>query len=207
MIQQVNLYQDCVKPGVHTPLLNTYTGSLAAAALIGTAFSLYLFWTLHSAEQQLQLAKQNLSSEQTRVAQLLANQPKQALDPLLAQQVKQLQTATAELKLTLQLLADNSASGAEGFSKYFQAFGNQAIPEVWLSSVYIDEQKHIIDLQGSTFQANKIAYFLQRLQNEPIFHGQSFAKLTLQKSATLTEQLDFSISTHIEPLPDHDHVQ
>ncbi|MEQ1529103.1 MAG: PilN domain-containing protein [Methylococcales bacterium] len=206
MIQQINLYQDCLKSGQSRSGFSTYVNGIIAVLVLGVLLSLYTFWQLHSTEQQLSVVKKNLDAEQTHLKQLIAGLPSQEADPLLAQQLKQLQTSTTELKQTLQLL-HNNADWPEGFSKYLQALANQANPEVWLTSIYVDEQKHLLTLKGSTLKAEKIAVFLQQLQKEPIFKGLAFAKLLILQSETNPKQLDFNISTSIEAQPAQDHDQ
>jgi hypothetical protein len=207
MIQQVNLYQDCVKPGKNTPELNLYTGSALAFVLFATVYSAYLSWDLYSSKNHLSDLKQTLAKEQAVVSDLITRLPKNELDPLLASQIKEFQSSTAQLRQTLQLLNDKDPNVPDGFSKYFQALSQQAIPEVWLTSIYINEQKHIFYLQGSANKANKVAYFLQQLQKESIFEGQAFAKLTMLKSVKNPDQFDFTVSTSIEPLPEKDHAE
>lgn len=207
MIQQVNLYQDSLKPGQNPAGLNSYTGKLLVATLIGCLFSAYFLWELHSAKQQLAQIQLQLANVKDHTNQIIASHPKQELDPLLAEQAKQLQTSTGELKQALALLNNKNSAWPDGFSKYFEAFGNQAVSEVWLTSIYIDEQKQLINLEGSTFKADKIAYFLQQLQKEPIFEGQSFARMVMLESEKNPGQLDFNLSTNIEPIAKQDHAE
>ncbi len=207
MMQQINLYQDCFRLDNQAPGLNRYSVGLLVTVVAGVAFSLYLFWQVHSAAQQLNLVKQQQAAEQQRIDHLIAKLPKPEPDPLLAEKIKQLQTSTTQLRQTLQLLNNKNSAWPEGFAKYFQALANQAVTDVWLTSIYIDEQKRILNLKGSTFKPDKIAYFLQQLQKEPLLAGISFAEMTMLKSEKNPEQLDFTASTHIEPEANPNHAR
>lgn len=199
MKQQVNLYQDILRQGQNKSGVNLYWFGLSATVLLFIGFSVYLASNLKSAETQVQQLRQNLSAEQARVTQISAKIPNQEIDTQLAAEVTQWQNMLVELTQTIQLLSSQSS----GFSSYLQALSDQSIPEVWLRAIYLHGQQQIINIEGSTFQPEKIPYFLQQLQKEPIFNGQSFAKLIVQKSEKIPSQLDFKLSTTLEAKKDH----
>lgn len=203
MKQQVNLYQDILRQGQNKSGVNLYWFGLSAIALLFIGFSVYLASNLKSAETQVQQLRQNLSAEQARVTQISAKIPNQEIDTQLAAEVTQWQNMLVELTQTIQLLSSQSS----GFSNYLQALSDQSIPEVWLRAIYLHGQQQIINIEGSTFQPEKIPYFLQQLQKEPIFNGQSFAKLIVQKSEKIPSQLDFKLSTTLEAADKKDHAQ
>ncbi len=111
-----------------------------------------------------------------------------------------------ELTQALKLLSGKSADQSPGFSSYFLALSNQAIPGVWLSALYLDGQQQLINIEGSTFKPEKIPYFLQQLQKEPIFNGHTFAKLAMQKSEEIPNQIDFKLSTTLDAPDKKDHA-
>lgn len=207
MIQQVNLYQDILRQGQNKSDVNPYWVGLPAIALLVIGISVYLMWNVKNTETQIQQLRQNLNAEQARVTLIASTIPKQEIDTQLAAEVTQWQNMLDELTQTLHLLSGKSTDQSPGFSNHLQALSNQSIPDVWLTALYLDEQQHIIDIKGSTFKPEKIPYFLQQLQKEPVFNGHSFAKLVMQKSATVPNQLDFKLDTTLETLDKKDHAQ
>jgi cell division protein FtsB len=207
VIQQVNLYQDILRKGHHKSVINPYWVGVLTIALLFVGFSAYLSWNLKNTETQLQQLRQNLAAEQARVALSSSKIPKQELDTQLAAEVAQWQTMLDELTQTMQLLSGQITDRSSGFSNYFQALSDQSIPEVWLSALYLDGRQQIINIAGSTFKPEKIPYFLQQLKKEPIFNGHTFAKLMMQQSEEITDQMDFKLSTTLDAPDKKDHVQ
>ncbi|MGZ4992335.1 MAG: hypothetical protein ACXV8S_16420, partial [Methylobacter sp.] len=152
-------------------------------------------WDLTSTETQIQQFRLNLESEKTKVNLISSKIPKQDIDEQLVAEVGQWQSMVNELTQTMQLLSGKITDQAPGFSNYFQALSNQSIPDVWLSALYLNGPKQIINLEGSTFKPEKIPYFLQQLQKEPIFNGHTFARLIMQQSEDIPNQMDFKLST------------
>ncbi|MDO9047481.1 MAG: PilN domain-containing protein [Methylobacter sp.] len=207
MIQQVNLYQDILNQGRKKSGINLYWVGLSVIALLLVGFSVYLTWNTKNTETHVQQLRQNLEVEHARVNLISSNIPKQEIDTQLAAEVAQWQNMLDELTQTMQLLSDKSTDQSPGFSSYFQALSNQSIPDVWLSALYLDEQQQVINIEGSTFKPEKIPYFLQQLQKEPIFNGYSFAKLIMQQSKTMPNQMDFKLSTTLDAPDKKDHAQ
>jgi hypothetical protein len=82
-----------------------------------------------------------------------------------------------------------------GFSSYFSAFARQSIADVWLNNIIINEEKQHIKIAGSSFNAERIPVFLQKLQNETVFKGKKFARLLMTQDDDNHQQINFSITT------------
>ena len=207
MIQQVNLYQDSIKDQPYRSDFNRYLGGLLAFALLLMSVSAYVLWNNRVLEAQIQQSQNNLQSELGQVALMTAKIPKQDINTQLAAEVTFLKSQLDELTQVMQLLSAKSTMQSLGFSGYLQALSNQVVSEVWLNSLYIDEQMQVINLEGSTFQPDKVPYFLQQLQKELIFNGHTFAKLVMEKSEDIPEQMDFKLSTLMDVDGKKDHVK
>jgi len=206
MIQQVNLYQDILNQGRNKSGLTSYWLGLSAGILVLICVSAYLTWSAKNTETQIQQLLQTLEVEQARLNLIASKIPKQDLDAQLAADVVQWQNTLDELTHAMQLLSGKIADQSPGFSNYFQALSNQSIPDVWLRALYLNGQEQIINIEGSTFKPEKIPYFLQQLQKEPIFNGHTFAKLIMQTSEEMPNQMDFKLSTSLEAPDKKDHA-
>jgi Tfp pilus assembly protein PilN len=100
----------------------------------------------------------------------------------------------------VDLLTSKDSIAAQGFSRYFQALANRSVADIWFTHLYFDGTQQHIQLEGSTFKPQQIAYFLQQLQAESVFHGQSFATLMMDSSKENAKQLDFTLSSTLEPI-------
>jgi hypothetical protein len=196
--QQVNLYKEILKQKQHKSGLNLYWLGPSVIALLFASFSGYLIWQLNNTEIQVQNHIKDLEAEQAKVNQISAQIPNQNIDAQLATEVEQWQNKLTELTQAMQLLSGKVTDKSPGFSDYFQALANQSVPEVWLRALYLNRQQQVINIEGSTFKPEKIPFFLQQLQKEPIFNGHTFAKLIMQKSEAISDQLDFKLNTTLE---------
>lgn len=207
MIQQVNLYQDILRQEQAKSGISLYWLSLSAVILLFIGFSGYLIWNGKNTETQVQQLRQDLAAEQAKVMLISSQIPKQEINPQLAAEVTQWQSMLDELTQTLKLLSGKGAEQSPGFSSYFQALSNRSIPDVWLSALYLGGQQQIIIIEGSTFKPEKIPYFLQQLQKEPIFNGHTFAKLAMQQAEKIPGQIDFKLSTTLDAPDRKDNAQ
>ncbi|MGZ5050640.1 MAG: PilN domain-containing protein [Methylobacter sp.] len=197
MIQQVNLYKDILKQQ-NKANVNPHWLGLLAIVFLFAGFSAYLIWRLNDIDFQVQEQTKILAAQQALTSQLSAQIPKQEVDNHLVAEITQQQNMLAELRQAMQLLSGRLTDKSPGFSSYFLALANQSIPEIWLKTLYFNSQQQIINIEGSTFNPEKLPYFLQQLQKEPIFNGHTFAKLVMQKAETNPEQMDFNLSTTLE---------
>jgi hypothetical protein len=207
MIQQVNLYRDILRQEQNKVGINLYWVGTAAVTLLFIGLSIYLMSNTKNTEVQVQQLRQDLSTEQSRVNLILSKIPKQEVNTQLAAEVALWQNMLDELTQAVQQLSGKGTDQSPGFSSYFQALSNQSIPDVWLRALYLNGQQQIINIEGSTFKPEKIPYFLQQLQKEPIFNGHTFAKLMMQQSEEIPSQMDFKLNTILEVPDIKDHAQ
>jgi len=200
MIQQINLYQDILKQGQAKPVINNTFFGLIVIILLIIGYSIYLVLDLDSTKKSLVLAKQQLSEAETRVKLNQVQYPRQQINSLLSQEVSRSQTLLASLSRVIELLTDKNSDQTQGFSRYFSALARQSIADVWLTNIVINGQKHSLKLQGSTYKPEKIAVFLQKLHDESVFRGRSFAKLIMEEVEKTDNQIDFIVSSSSELL-------
>lgn len=197
MIQQVNLLPE--KLGRHTGIgFNSYLLSIAlsCAAMIGV--SSYNGYQLNSLETQSLQLQQQLQRLTAQVSTLQAPNPQN--DALFNQELQQSQALYQSLAQVVELLADKQTDQTQGFSRYLAALAGQSDPSVWLNRITIDAVGNDIELQGSSFKPEQIPYLLQRLQTTSAFKGRHFARLGMRQSEKAEEQIDFTVSSNLNPV-------
>jgi hypothetical protein len=204
MIQQVNLYQEIFQSRSR-PVINPYILGLTVVLLVLIGISVYITVNLNSTKYSLQQAKQQLRKAETHVQLLQVQYPKQQINTLLTQEISRSQNVLASLSQVIHLLTDKKSDQTQGFSRYFSALARQSIPDVWLRTIYINAQTNNLELQGSTYTAEKIPVFIQKLQNESVFQGKHFEKLIITQSKESENQIDFTVSSTAEPLEQENH--
>lgn len=204
MIQQVNLYQDKVKGVQNSTALLYYAAGILAFPLLLMLTSFYLLFDVNTLKVEVEKTRQNLSDEESRVTNLMERLPKQQNDAVFSDQIKLLQDKLNELSQTFNVLTQQKNAAQQGFSEYFQALAEQSVPDIWLSKIHIIGSRRIINLEGSTYKPEQVPYLLQQLENEPVFHGQTFAKLIMQKSEQKPGQINFKLNTTTDPKDSND---
>lgn len=197
MIQQINLYQLGSRQSItlwRNPYLLTLLGVVLYLVVVGGISSEQL------ADSQAKLkALQNEQTQlQSRLQTLQSQFPDQQSDALLNQEIQHTQTVQHSLSRILGLLADDQTDQTRGFSGYLTALATQSDSKAWLTGIQIDGTSSSIRLQGSTFKPENIALLLQRLQHTDAFKNRQFAKLSIQQSASVSEQVDFDVSSHFK---------
>jgi hypothetical protein len=204
MKQQINLYQGIIRQDEDSSFLNLYSGGFIVIALLLMGIGLYSLLNVSKLKAQVEQARQNLIAEEARITDLMSKLPKQESDSVIVSQVTLLQNKVNELSRTVQLLTEQNSDMTEGFSHHFQALADQSIPDIWLSRIYIIGPRRIVNLEGSTFKSEQIPRFLQLLQKEPVFQGQTFAKLNMLKSEKIPGQIDFNLNTTTDLRDSHE---
>ncbi|NOT86017.1 MAG: PilN domain-containing protein [Methylococcaceae bacterium] len=207
MMQQVNLYKDILKAEQKQHNLLLYAIVLMALSLCVIGFSVYREWDLLNLEKLAVQSRKELGKVKTQVEQLVALQPPSEISASLTAEVADWQSSLDELMQTMHLMDDKRSGHSTGFSAYFQAFSRQSSAEVWLTNISIRGLQQTIDLEGSTFTPQAVPVFLQKLQQEPIFAGKTFAKLVMIPSEKVPGQLDFKLSALLDTAEDKAHVK
>lgn len=197
MIQQVNLYQDSRRlnksHGLYYHLL-----AISSVFLFLIVYSSLTAWNTYQLKNAVQLKKSNLGQTEDRLKLLQIQHPKPQINSLLVAEVSRSQNRLNSLTQIVQLLTANESDQIQGFSKYFHALASQPSNDVWLEEIGINNNVQDVSLKGSTFKPEQIALFLQQLQEQPAFHGKTFARLAIEKSESRPSQVDFTLSTTIK---------
>ena len=204
MIQQVNLYQEILQQN-QSRRINAYLLGLIVIILLLTGMSIYITLDLNNTKNSLQQAKQQLREAETRIQLLQVQYPVQQINTLLTQEISHSQNILASLSQVIHLLTDKKSDQTQGFSRYFSALARHSISDVWLTTIYINGQTNNLQLQGSTYIAEKIPVFIQKLHNESVFQGKHFKKLIMSQAEEAENQIDFTVSSTTELLEHENH--
>jgi hypothetical protein len=205
MIQQVNLYQEILQQNQSRQVISPYILGLIVIILLLIGISVYIIVDLNNTKNNLQQAKLQLREAETRIQLIQAQYPVQQINTLLAQEITRTQNILASLSRVIHLLTDKKSDQTQGFSQYFSALARQSISDVWLTTIYINAQTNNFQLQGSTYIAEKIPVFIQKLHKESVFQGKHFEKLIMSQNKESENQIDFTVSSTTEPLERENH--
>lgn len=198
MIQQINLYQDNLGNNSQSNL-NHYLLAILASIVFLLSISGLSWYQIGTQKSQRRLLQDQLQQSTTELLALQSKLPIQQNDALIDQEIQRSQTLYQNLSRIMELLADAPQDQVQGFSHYLTALAEQADSTAWLSRIRINNVSNDISLDGSSFQPQSIPLLLQRLQTTTAFKERSFASLSIQQSDKAPEQIDFSVSSSLNP--------
>ena len=198
-MQQINLYQASLR----TPRqwLSVPQLAIAASVLIGIlgAFSAGQWWWLGRSDAQLQAAKQQQMQLTQRIEQLSKQLALSSNDTELKKTLSDKESELQDKQYVLQALTGKHFGNTSGFAEQFTGLARQHVSGVWLTGLFIHDGGEKLNLEGSTYEAELVPRFLQRLAQEPSFQGIEF-KTMLMLRVDKSAQINFDLrSTPKEP--------
>lgn len=195
MIQQINLYHKKLKPSTDRNPFTLYVSALALLLIALIGYCGFIFYEISILESEIQLAQNQQTEAEDRLQHIEAQYPKQQINNLLVTEIASMRNRLKAFRKLVNSSSNIQSDQTQGFSRYFMALANQTTSEAWLNRIFINSQDNAIILQGSTFKSATLPVLLQQLQQETVFHGKKFARLSMKQSTQQPSQIDFTVSS------------
>jgi len=179
--QQINLFNPAFQPQkkiVSAPMMGLSLLVLVAGI---AALSLVLDAKTGRMEQEFAADAAQLARKQARLASVNAEFAPRTKSPELEAQILQAEAQLAALRHVSGVLERGELGQAQGFGGYFKAFARQSVPGLWLTGVTVDGEN--IGIKGRTTDPATVPAYIQRLTQEPLLQGKSFASLQIGQAA------------------------
>lgn len=194
MEQQVNLFH----PIFRTPktvfslrAILLVLGVLLAGLGLVTMATQWKHGVLQNERQQLEARRAQATQ---RLQSLNDNLGPRQSDPLLAEQLADLQAVRQQKLESLQVLSQGNVDESSGFSSYLDALAQRRIKGLWLNNILIDDGGLSLTLAGRTHHQALVPAYLELLAQEQVYAGKQFAELRLDRVAD-SEDFNFVLST------------
>ncbi|MCC2972618.1 PilN domain-containing protein [Massilia sp. IC2-476] len=182
-VQQINLFNPAFLPQkkvVSAPMMGVSLLVLVAGiAVIGAA--------LHAAtgrmERERDAEAERLVRKQARLATVNAQFAPRTRSAGLETQIAQAEAQLAALRHVSSVLERGELGDTRGFAGYFQAFARQSVPGLWLTGVSVAGAN--IGIKGRTLDPTLVPGYINRLTQEPLLQGKSFASLQIGQAAKI----------------------
>ncbi len=210
MSQQINLFNPAFRKQRMVISAMTAVYCLAATLLVLLTFQVYFHLQIKGLDAQMRAAQKLAQSKRADVERIRGGGTQQtgsALDAEIAR-------LESELKLTRQRVEDlkgGAIGNQQGFAEYLRAFSRQSLDGLWLTGFTIGKGGEI-SINGRVMAAELVPNYIQRLNQEQVLQGRSFASLSLstpkvapapveksKEQKAPPRYLDFSLTT-AEPL-------
>ncbi len=198
MIQQINLYHKKLKPSTDSNPFTLYVSALALLLIALIGYCGFIFYEISILESEIQQAQNQQTEAEDRLQHIEAQYPKQQINNLLVTEIASMRNRLKAFRKLVNSSSNIQSDQTQGFSRYFMALANQTTSEAWLNRIFINSQDNAMILQGSTFKSATLPDLLQRLQQETVFHGKKFARLSMKQSTQQPSQIDFTVSSELK---------
>lgn len=207
MSQQINLYDPALRP--QRSLISAQrlvVAAIAVLALTGVAAALAQSW-LSARKAEARQAAEQLQASQIQVQQLSLQVADLKPDPVLQGEIERIDAQVASRAEVLAVLEKGMTAPENGYAEILRGLARKTLHGLWLTGVNIASGASAMELTGRTLDRALVAQYLQRLNEERIFAGRSFAGLRLEQAKTTDETaaagrapayLEFSLSAGLE---------
>lgn len=193
-MQQVNLYQPILRK--QEKVFSAKTLLQGNLLVLTGLLLLYTYTVMQTRNMQAQLTQvQQQRDEQTRqLAELVKQYPPKNRDASLKLRIEKEQASLQHKRRLLAAVGELGLEEDSGFSAHLTGLARQDLPQLWLQHIYLHQGKQVA-LQGSAFEAEQVAIYLQRLANETAFSGTAFQQVDIARSEEHAGRVDFLLNT------------
>jgi len=198
MRQQINLFQAALIDKSE-PLQARQVGLIMAGfAVLLILLSLFGYWQLQSADQQLaDLQQQKLESE-TRVVALEQQHPERQESILLKEEIVRTKETLVGQKQLLGYFSVRDEESNGSILGVLEGLARHRSEGVWLRRIQLDVAGNNISLAGSALRPEQVPQYLQSLGDKGVLGGQVFSRMTLARLQERPGQVDFSLESLVE---------
>lgn len=181
MSQQINLFNPVfLKQRKYFSLLTMLQafGMIIAGSLLFYGYALYQVRLLN--DQSVESAKR-YNAEQAHLVRYAAEFSPQQANQALQSEVQHLERQFTEQFELVETLKSGAVGNTSGYSGYMRAFSHQMAQGLWLTGFSMSGDGAQISLSGGVLSPELLPAYIQRLGQEPVMQGKSFATLQMQQ--------------------------
>lgn len=186
MSQQINLYDAALE---RQRVWLTATNVALACAALSVFLGAWGTWVRVQAtglEGEAANVASTLKGLQDRAAALTADLAARKPDPRLADELAAAQIEAGNRKAVLAILTKGLGPQATSFAEYLGGLARQSTSGLWLTGFAVDSDANVMEIRGRTLDPSSLPSYIQRLNNEKVFQGRSFAALQMKMAGAET---------------------
>ena len=209
MSQNINLLGPAFRKQRELLTLATVAQCLGITLVALFGYHYYLQQHVNGLAAELKSAESLLKSQQSHIDRLRgkpgAARPDAQLDADIARYENELKLA----RESVEALKGGAFGNQRGFAEYLRAFSRQSVNGLWLTGFTIAGSGEL-EIRGRVLSPDLVPSYIQRLNQEKVFAGRSFARLEMsrpkaepvaskdkdaKKAVRLPRFLEFSLAT------------
>jgi len=184
--QQVNLFNPAFLP--QKEVLGARMMGVALLVLVAGIAALGISLRARTAQMQVEAdaGAAQLARKQARLASVNTEFAPRSKSPELDNQIVDAQAQLAALRHVSSVLQRGELGDTTGFAGYFRAFARQSAPGLWLTGVTVAGNN--IGIRGRTTDPAMVPGYINRLTQEPLLQGKTFASLQIGQAEAVQTQ-------------------
>lgn len=208
MSQQINLFNPAFRKR-----RELFTALMLVQALLVLSLLLAGVYVYQHRQTQMiskqagELAAQ-LEQERARLVKVTAEYAPRPKNEVLEKRASELEQQLKGEEAVLEVLQGGSLGNTQGYSSYMRAFARQSVNGLWLTEFSIRGAGRDMVIGGRTLRPELVPAYIQRLNQEAVIQGGSFAALEMRqprvdpaadgKPAPLPNYLEFRLGAVVE---------
>lgn len=209
MSQQINLFNPAFRKQRLVVSTMTAVYGMAVTLVVLLGFQAYFSVQIKGLNEEMRSAQKLAQAQRAYVDRVLGDRTRKPSSTLEAETAR----LESELKLareSVDALKGGAIGNPQGFAEYLRAFSRQSLSGLWLTGFTIAGGD--ISINGRVIHAELVPNYIQRLNQEPVLQGRTFASLNLstpkaepavtekgKEPQALPRYLEFSLTTTEPP--------
>ena len=181
MSQQINLFNPAFVQQRQQFSLVTMLQGLGLILLGAGGMYGYAHYQVQQMELQVAESTRRFNAEQLRLGSLAAEFSPQRNSQVLQEEVQRLELLLTEQAELVETLKSGAVGNTTGYSEYMRAFSRQVVQGLWLTGFRVSGDAAQISLNGAVLAPELLPAYIQRLSQENIMRGRTFATLQMRQ--------------------------
>lgn len=188
MSQQINLFNPIFLKQKKYFSVATMLQALGMVIVGSMLFYGYAWYQVQQLAKQTQEMTKRYESEQKRLVNYANEFSPQRSAQMLNDELQALEAQAVAQGSLLNTLKSGAIGNTQGYSEYMRAFSRQSVNGLWLTGFDINGDGAQMILQGAATGPQLLPAYIQRLSQESVMRGKSFATLRMNQPKSVTDK-------------------
>lgn len=208
MSQQINLFNLDFRKRRELFTALMLAQALLVLLLLLAGVYVYQYRQMQMVSKQAGELAVQLEQERARLVKVSAEYAPRPRNEALEKRANELEQQLKEEEAVLEVLQGGSLGNTQGYSGYMRAFARQSVNGLWLTEFSIRGAGRDMVIGGRTLRPELVPAYIQRLNQEAVIQGGSFAALEMRqpkvdpatdgKPALVPNYLEFRLGAVVE---------
>jgi hypothetical protein len=185
--QQINLFNPVFLKKKKYFSAVTMAQGLGLILVGSVAVIMYAQLQLSSLKLETTATANQLKQSKSQLAKVSAEYTPRQKSKSLDDEIQRMENELKSQQQAFDMVKKGGFGNTKGYSEYMRAFSRQILSGIWLTGFSINGPGTDIELRGRALQPQLVPNYINRLKQESVMKGKSFAALTMEVPALESE--------------------